>query len=231
MRTASLLSLWVFTVAIAASVAAQDYFPLAEGWTWMYASTDGSSTDLVTISGMAPVIGGTAVVRHEVISGEDAQEFYNFWTRDGEGRTLLHGAFNPSGFLAYYDPPIVWYGVPPLFVGDEWCTEFLMYASLGDPSPDGPYVYCKTVSAAQTISVPAGVFSAIGTEDLPPPRAGYNVLGARVSGNLRTPTAWAADGVGEVRFSMGAREYELLGYTGPVNAVTTTWGDVKALFE
>lgn len=215
---------------IAGQVRAQNYFPLADGATWMYESTDGASTDLVVVDGMAPVIGGVAVVRHEVISGADAQEVFNFWTRDAAGRVLLHGAHNPDGFLAYYDPPIVWLDTPPLGVGDHWCSEFFWFGSVGDPDPSGPYTICFGATAAETITVPAGTFAAIGIDDVPLLRGGYNLLGERVTGAVRTAD-WYAENVGEVRFSLGETVFDLYGYKVPVAAVATTWSEVKALFE
>ncbi len=227
MRTIAIILLGFLA---ASPAGAQDYFPLADGATWMYESTDGASTDLVVVDGMAPVIGGVAVVRHEVMSGADAQEVYNFWTRDAAGRVLLHGAHNTDGFLAYYDPPIVWLDTPPLSVGDQWCSEFFWYDAIGDPDPSGPYTICYAVTAAETIIVPAGAFAAIGIDDVPLLRGGYNLLGVRVSGAARTAD-WYAENVGEVRFSLGETVFDLHGYQVPVAAVATTWSEVKALFE
>jgi hypothetical protein len=210
---------------------AQELFPLAEGCSWSYRSTDGTSDFEASITGTTAVIDGVAVVRHNVVTGENAQVFDNFWTRDGEGRILLHGAHNPGWFWAYYDPPLVFVRAQPLQVGDEWCTEFRMYDYINDPEPDGPYVYCLSLASAGTITVPAGEFPANGIETAAPPRAGFDVFGARVEGDLRTPFSWLVDGVGEVRFTMSQKEYELLDYVVPTSTVATTWGAVKALFE
>jgi hypothetical protein len=215
---------------VAGRVCAQDYFPLTDGATWMYESADGASTDLVVVDGMAPVIGGVAVVRHSVYSGADAQEVFNFWTRDAAGRVLLHGAYNPSGFVAYYDPPIVWLDVPPLNVGDQWCSEFYWHDSVSDPAPAGPYTICYTVTGAETITVPAGTFAAIGVDETLLLRGGYNLLGERATGAARTAD-WYAENVGQIRFSLGWTVYDLLEYNHSVGVDTTTWSEVKALFE
>ncbi len=231
MRALTIAMAWLAVVVVVDGAWALDDFPLDDGWSWSYGSTDGTSSVESSIAGTTPVIGGVAVVRHNVVTGVNAQVYDNFWTRDAEGRLLLHGAHNPGWFWIFYDPPLVFVRAQPLNVGDEWCTEFLQYEYLGDPTPDGPYVFCLTLAAAATVTVPAGEYAAIGIDEVPLRGPGFNVLGARVAGDLRTPFSWLADGVGEVRFTMGGLEYELLSFVSPTPTEVTTWSEVKALFE
>jgi hypothetical protein len=219
---------------LATASAAQDYFPLYPGWSWQYQRVGGGGVLLVDIVGTLEIFGQTTFVRHNVITGTGAQVFDNYWSRDGQGQVLLHGAHNEDGFTAFYDPPIVYIEAPPLMVGDEWCTSYLFYDSPDDPDPTGPYDYCAGVLDQQMVTVPVGTFDGFFVDSIEPvlARRGarYGILGNRIEGrDVPTSSCYAA-GTGMIIY-VADGAYELTGASGPVAVQPSTWGGIKALYR
>jgi hypothetical protein len=215
-------------IIVAAAVAitalpllAQDYFPLETGLTWRY--TGSADSELVsTVLGPVDWDGLTVVELKHVETGPGAQEYHNFWIRDDDGRTWLHGAWNASGFGAIYDPPILYIDAT-LALGHSWITEFGLDGTL--------YELTYAVFEAGETTVPLGVLFAYGIGAVEPPRIGenaaYDLLGRRLDGASREASRWYSEGIGLIRTFEGL---ELAEFSGSVAYEVATWSGIKALF-
>lgn len=220
MRLGSCILMVAAAAGLALPAMAQDYFPLDTGLVWNYTS-EGTSELVSTSLGPVEYNGLIAVELQHVQTGYGAQEYHNYWTREDDGDTWLHGAWNADGFAATYDPPIL-YVDAPLFLGHVWTTEFGMNGTTYE-------ITYEVVEAGET-TVPLGVLYGYGisaVQPLPAMDAGnHDLLGRRRDAG-REAGRWLSEGIGMIRTAWGL---ELASFSGTVAVETITWSGIRALF-
>jgi hypothetical protein len=222
------------------------YYPLDVGGEWHYANDNGQDEDTV-ITGYRDLLGVTTTIRHEEIYNTriPPQVVENFWTSDGEGNLLLHGAVNYTDTLAMaYWPPIVMIDAP-LWAGKSWVTENIhVYELDGTPTGMEPFNYPLAVHFVGEIIVPAGTFQCFGVGfdawtpilRLNSGRA-YDIYGRRVRvegvPGSRDATEWYSEGVGLIQYSYLTDPGEMMKLTWwqPTPVARGSWGSIKARFR
>jgi hypothetical protein len=234
---------WLGSGVVLAQAGLKNYLPLHIGLRWDYDNGQGS-TMRSTVQGPMTILGReTTVILHE-LTGPAAQDLRNFWSVDAESNLYLHGAENLSGgFVAVYDPPILWLDAP-LFVGKSWTTSTKVYYDFAGTYPGDPIQVPLAVGEEVDLTVPAGTYHCFGTgspvvlEALTASDGGrYDLLGLRyeteIAGRAEVDyNGWYADGVGQVRDvfpSYGI--FDMTSWNGPVLTLCRSWGGIKSLYR
>jgi len=218
--------------ATLASAQAPDYQPLLSGWEWTFITGQGGDLS-EQVAGQLVIHGHLTTEIHCVETVPIPQVYHNYWTKDVDGNVYLHGAWNDSGFVLSYEPPILWVA-PPLAVGKTWSSTPQFFDGLDDANPGDFHTLAYEVAALADVTVPAGVFAAANIVFVMPwtvtARDGltYDLCGRRLPDDaVREDGRWVAEGVGRVKET----DWELASYIDPLPNETSTWSDVKRLFQ
>lgn len=232
----------VLLILPAAGVQGQPYNfrPLDPGLGWEYLSQT-AETWRTSVQGEQEVLGVTTTALLHIVSVPETQYVRNYWTVDVDGNVFLHGAENLSaGFVASYDPPILWLDVP-LSVGKTWSTNYQIYYSLDGTNPGDPGMTIMLVEDEADVTVPLGTYHCFGVSHeefkAATDKEGrtYNLLGFAIRSldkreSNKALLEWFSDGTGQVQMDFLG---ELFGLTkfGPVLVRASTWGGVKNLYH
>lgn len=212
------------------------HLPLVEGAVWNYSGYQGQSVQR-TVHGTQLVGAATTSVIENFRSGGFEDEWWNFWTVDGQGRVFLHGFRNvTAGLGVRYDPPILW--IAP---GEtSWGTLTVARDLDTDVVVEALDVQIAAV-ADVSLDVPAGSFSTlfldVNIQSVEPVKTlRFDVLGRSLSddaaGKRVSNQLWYAQGVGLVResYCCPLSTEELFSYQ-VVATETFTWSGVKDRYD
>jgi len=195
------------------------------------------SRDVTVDETLVTGVVATRIENEETEIGGSSQTYWNYWTF-ADGQLFLHGFWRPvEGFGRVYDPPLLWIDADPS-VGAAWQSEVQALDFVtGDATSQARLDV--TVTAAETIDVPAGTFDVLLFEyvDQQVIKGGFDVFGRRTGLVRQTepslPLAfreWRAAETGLVRTAFGADAesdwFELVG--GTVDGAVRSWGSVKS---
>lgn len=240
-RLAPAIALLVcLAAALPAGEARAQWLPLAIGNEWTYMD-EGDEPHVEAITELGRVRGRRMYVKSYTGGPDDG--LLNFWALDSDGSVLLGGYYKPwYPFGLVYEPPVRIFPGSPV-VGAEWTTHTVAY-SVPDNVIYAEFDLYWRVQAQVTLVLQAGTFDAIGVGQVAPPAVSLAPdgqswgLDGRVSGpaggaGLNGPdsaTEWYADGVGLVKYDVGA-PFFLSAYNLVTPAVTSSWGRIKRLYR
>lgn len=218
-------------------VAADPWQPLDVGRRWEYRSVGGAH-QVETIIGTL-VLRGRSVAAKYYAEGSDAG-LENYWMNGADGTVFLCGFSSPSAGLALaYEPPIAYLPGPPA-LGVSRTTNVTAY-NIGDGTVNSSFAITCAVLQEADLSLPAGMFHALGTGQVAPVRPAivtargtYSLdgrsLGGPSAGLGAAASDWYSDGVGDVQYQ-STDLYQLIGFGLPTPATRSSWGAVKRLFH
>lgn len=215
----------VLLVMLAGAAVGADYWPLAPGATFEYASSTGSCSVDLLVGTVPDWFYGWICRRTQTYSGWVSDYFMT----DANG-DILWGGYNITSGGEYPDfehwmfsPSPVFLDLP-LAVGKQWqCETLAMYVYAEHVVVTYPATFRFTVTGAETISTPAGDFETLVLE----------VLGM-FTGTQPAATSRSINHVYHLHRNLGPVDegsYLLTGWTGVVANDAATWGEVKALFK
>lgn len=193
-----------------ATIALEEYFPLAEGVTWNYLQTyrDGRRDyEIYCIGSTEAVNGEAANKRLQFDSGDLEEHDYSYdcmaWTEEG---LKMYKRVHSDGSYTTYDPAMI--QLPRVIrIGETFkhTSNRTEYDAGGNVTHSGPYVIELTLEGEEDVEVLAGSFNGClkfsGTEG--------------DEGNQDDLILWLAPRIGEVkRIFTGSENRELISFTG-----------------
>ena len=217
-------------LAIASSVAANDYFPMCPGSVWEYLGSETEEPYTTTCIGTEDFWGvECAAFSH---SGPGDEGLVNYFFTGDEGHAVLRGFFRSyENWGMLYDPGIDIMSEDP-YLGQQWCSTADWY-DLPDYGYFGTYDYCLEIVEETDLVLPAGVISAFGVGYLPPPAlaSSFDVFGRAHPSVLSNAAYWYAYEVGTVQF-LTADLYQIADYSLPPSGTeVASWSRIKTLYR